>query len=143
MKILALEIFSFVCSPDSSDSVHSRQERASRLTLPASCTSRLVVFFLLSISFIHFFFLPTSFVFLPVSILSHFCKKKRKKKKENWRHRREIDVMKNNWDISMSHLLCRYGRPLSPQRGSALSVAIGGVLQISQQLSEVTSQVHR
>lgn len=82
MKILALEIFSFVCSPDSSDSAHSRQERASRLTLPASCTSRLVVFFLLSISFIHFFFLPTSFVFLPVSILSHFCRKKKKKKRK-------------------------------------------------------------
>lgn len=31
----------------------------------------------------------------------------------------------------------------SPQRGSRLSVAIGGVLQISQQLSEVTSQVLR
>lgn len=62
---------------------------------------------------------------------------------KNWRHRREIDVMKNNCDISMSHLLCRYGHPLSPQRGSRLSVAIGGILQISQQLSEVTSQVHR
>ena len=62
---------------------------------------------------------------------------------KNWQHRREIDVMKNNWDISMSHLLCRYGHPLSTQRGSRLSVAIGGILQISQQLSEVTSQVHR
>lgn len=140
MKILALEIFSFVCSPDSSDSAHSRQERASRLTLPASCTSRLVVFFLLSISFIHFFFSPLP-SFSSLSPSCHISAKK--KKKENWRHRREIDVMKNNWDISMSHLLCRYGRPLSPQRGSALSVAIGGVLQISQQLSEVTSQVHR
>lgn len=138
MKILALEIFSFVCSPDSSDSIHSRQERASRLTLPASCTSRLVVFFLLSISFIHFFS-PHFLRFPPCLHLVTILQKK----KENWRHRREIDVMKNNWDISMSHLLCRYGHPLSPQRGSALSVAIGGVLQISQQLSEVTSQVHR
>lgn len=61
---------------------------------------------------------------------------------KNWRQRREIDVMKNNWDISMCHLLWRYGHPLSPQRASRLSVAIGGILQISQQLSEVTSQVH-
>lgn len=61
---------------------------------------------------------------------------------KNWQQRREIDVMKNNWDISMSHLLCRYGHPLSPQRGSRLSVAIEGILQISQQLSEVTSQMH-
>lgn len=61
---------------------------------------------------------------------------------KNWQQRREIDVMKNNWDISMSHLLCRYGHPLSPQRGSRLSVVIEGILQISQQLSEVTSQMH-
>lgn len=79
MKILALEIFSFVCSPDSSDSAHSRQERASRLTLPASCTSRLVVFFLLSISFIHFFFSPLP-SFSSLSPSCHISAKKKKRK---------------------------------------------------------------
>ncbi len=133
VKILALEIFSFVCSRDSYDSNHSQQEQALRLTLPASCISELVVFFLFAISVIPL--PPLLFLFPPRLHLVTFLK--------NWRHRREIDVMKNNWDISMSHLLCRYGHPLSPQRGSRLSVAIGGILQISQQLSEVTSQVHR
>lgn len=130
---ISFRFFLFVCSWDSSDSNHWHWEQALRLTLPVLCISKLIVFFLFTL------FIPCSdfffFFLLPVSILSHFWKK-------NWWHRREIDVMKNNWDISMSHLLCRYGHPLSSQQGSGLSVAIEGILQISQQLCEVTSQMH-
>lgn len=80
MKILALEIFSFVCSPDSSDSAHSRQERASRLTLPASCTSRLVVF-LPPLYLLHpFFFSPHFLRFPPCLHLVTFLQKKKKRK---------------------------------------------------------------
>jgi len=86
-------------------------------------------------------FLPLRYLCHPFFLLSLFPPHLVTFQK-NWQHRREIDVMKNNWDISMSHLLCCYGHPLSPQHGSGLSVAIEGILQISQQLSEVTSQVH-
>lgn len=101
--------------------------RSGALRLTLQPISAPVVFLLFTIS--------PFLILLPFSSLSPSCHTSEKKKR-NWQHRREIDVMKNNWDISMSHLLCGFGHPRSPQRGSGLSVAIGGILQISQQLSE-------
>lgn len=131
--ILAIEIFSFVCSKTQlwqqslSPGAGLEINIASFLYHWAHCLLPL-----------HYLLHPPFFPIFSLSSLSPSCHIFLK----NWRHRREIDVMKNNWGISMSHLLCHYGHPRSPQHGSRLSVAIGAILQISQQLSEVTSQVH-
>lgn len=86
---------------------------------------------------LHYLRHPLTFSFFPlsVSILSYFWKTGGTGVKLMWWKTTGISL----W----AHLLCRYGLPRSPQHGSRLSVAIGGILQISQQLSEVTSQVHR
>lgn len=75
VKILALEIFSFVCSRDSYDSNHSQQEQALRSTLPALCISELVVFFLFAISVIPFLFPPLLFSFSSPSPSCHISEK--------------------------------------------------------------------
>lgn len=125
VRILALKIFSFVCSWDSYDSNHSHQERgleiniASFMYLRASCFPPL-----------HY---PPFFLLFPFPLRLHL-----------------VTFLKNcgtgvklMWWKTTGVSLWAICHPLSPQRGSRLSVAIGGILQISQQLSEVTNQVHR
>lgn len=134
VTILALEIFSFVCLWDSYDSNRSHKEQALRLTLPALCISELNVFFLFTIYFIHFFPLFLFFSPLPVSILSHFWKTGGTGVKLMWWKTTGISL----WAICFAVMATL--SPLSMALGSLLH--LGGKLQISQQLSEVTSQVH-